>query len=70
MDEAVRGGQQAREDLRLELSLEDKISLLTGADYWFHLHIGRSSRDVPLPGAVTASSVTDRPGGTPGGSRC
>jgi beta-glucosidase len=36
----------------------------------FHLHIGRSSRDVPLPVTVTASSGTDMPGGTPGGSRC
>ena len=89
MDESVRGLRD-REDLPAELSLEDKISLLTGADYWslhghpgiglrptwaiepgdFHLHIGRSSRDVPLPVTVTASSGTDMPGGTPGGSRC
>jgi Glycosyl hydrolase family 3 N terminal domain len=47
MDESVRGGQQAREDLLLELSLEDKISLLTGADYWsLHGHPGIGLRPI------------------------
>lgn len=36
----------------------------------FHLHIGRSSRDVPLSVTITISSRTDMPGGTPGGSAC
>ena len=36
----------------------------------FHLHIGRSSRDVPLLVTITISSGTDMPGGTPGGSAC
>jgi beta-glucosidase len=36
----------------------------------FQLHIGRSSRDVPLSVTITISSGTDMPDGTPGGSRC
>jgi beta-glucosidase len=51
MDESVRGGQQAREDLMLELSLEDKISLLTGADYWsLHGHPGIGLRPIRTSG--------------------
>ena len=34
MDEPARDGQRGREELLAKLSLEDKISLLTGADYW------------------------------------
>ena len=50
MDESVRGGQQAREGLLLELSLEDKISLLTGADYWtLHGHPEIGLRPHPHP---------------------
>ena len=42
MDESARGLRD-REDLPAELSLEDKISLLTGADYWsLHGHPGGS----------------------------
>ena len=34
MDKPARDGQRGREELLAKLSLEDKISLLTGADYW------------------------------------
>jgi beta-glucosidase len=34
MDEPARDRQRGREVLLAKLSLEDKISLLTGADYW------------------------------------
>ena len=59
MDESVRGGQQAREDLLLELSLEDKISLLTGADNWsLHGHPGIGLRPI---------RTSDGPGRAPAG---
>ena len=34
MDECARDGQRGRDELLATLSLEDKIALLTGADYW------------------------------------
>ena len=40
-------GSPAETDLLLELSLEDKISLLTGADYWsLHGHPGIGLRSI------------------------
>ena len=41
-------GQQGPEDLLAKLSLEEKISLLTGADYWsLHGHAGIGLRPDP-----------------------
>jgi beta-glucosidase len=34
MDASAHDGQPGPEDLLARLSLEEKISLLTGADYW------------------------------------
>jgi beta-glucosidase len=47
MDDSVRDGQRGREDLLPKLSLEDKVSLLTGADYWsLHGHPGIGLRPI------------------------
>ena len=47
MDESDRDGQRGREKLLAKLGLEDKISLLTGADYWsLHGHPGIGLRPI------------------------
>jgi hypothetical protein len=47
MDESARDGRRGREELLAKLSLEDKISLLTGADCWsLHGHPGMGLRPI------------------------
>ena len=47
MDESACDGQRGREELLAKLGLEDKVSLLTGADYWsFRGHPGIGLRPI------------------------
>jgi beta-glucosidase len=64
MDESVRDGQQGREGLLPKLSLEDKISLLTGADYWsLHGQPRIGLRRIPLaPPALLHLPDSTEPG--------
>jgi hypothetical protein len=63
VDESDRDGQRGRGKLLAKLGLEDKISLLTGADYWsLHGHPGIGLRPIHTSDGVlvAASVITDR----------
>lgn len=64
MTESAHGGQPGHEDLLAKLSLEDKVSLLTGADYWHlraHQGIGlRTIRTSDGPAGVRGPRWDER----------
>jgi hypothetical protein len=62
MGESARGERPGHEELLATLSLEDKGSLLTGADYW-HLAAHRGISFAP----DTRSSPQPAPGRLPNG---
>ena len=65
MGEPGRDAQQGHQNLLAKLSLEDKVFLLAGADYW-HLrgHPGIGLRpNLPLSVTVTIGPGPDIPGG-------
>jgi beta-glucosidase len=66
MDESDRDGQRGREKLLAKLGLEDKISLLTGADYWLlHGHPGIGYRHFDRAGREPRYSFGHGLGFTP-----
>ena len=64
MDESGGDGRQGREKLLAKLGFEDKVSLLTGADYWSlrgHPGIGlRSIRTSDGPAGVRGPRWDER----------
>jgi hypothetical protein len=55
MTESARDEQLDHEELLAKLSLEDKVSLLTGVDYWHLEH-------TPASASARSAPPTGRPG--------